>query len=385
MFGIIIGVASVILIAAIGEGVKQQVGAQIHQYGPNIITVRTSQLSVGSGSSINNISSLSGLSISGPLSGGDISTISKVKNISSYAPLTLVSGQVSGDNGVAKDSFVVGTNPSLPGLLNESLSYGNFLAPEDAGTNEAVIGQDVATRLFNESVPLGRVFTFRNQTFIVKGIFNEFNTAPLSQQADFNNAVFIPYDVAEGLTNNTAPTYEVLARANKPSNTSSAASSIKAALNQSHGGDSGFSVLTGNQNLAVNNSILDLLTKLIAGVAGLSLLVAGVGIMNVMLVSVSDRLREIGIRKAVGATNRQILAQFMVESTFISTMGGILGILLAFFVDLCIRVSSNFRPDVSWQIVVLASGVSILVGIVFGSVPAVKAAKKDPIDALRAE
>jgi putative ABC transport system permease protein len=347
MLGIIIGVTSVITIIAIGEGIKQQIGGQIHSYGANLITVRTSQLTAGSGS--NNIDSITGLGINGTLNQNDVNTVSHVDGISSYAPLTLVSGSVYGDYGAYNDGFIIGTTQDLPSLLNQSLSYGGFLNNSDTGNDVAVVGEHAADAMFNEDVPLGKSFTFRGHTFIVKGIFNQFTTSPFSQQADFNDAIFIPNDVAESLSNNTAPTYEILARA---SNT---------------------------------NSILNLLTELIAGVAAISLLVAGIGIMNVMLVSVSERVREIGIRKAVGATNRQILVQFMVEASLLSLMGGIIGVILSIVIDVFIRLATNLTPTITWQIVVLATGVSLLEGIIFGTVPAIKAARKDPIEALRAE
>ena len=137
--------------------------------------------------------------------------------------------------------------------------------------------------------------------------------------------------------------------------------------------------------MATTDDVLNLLTKLIAGTAAISLLVGGIGIMNVMLVSVAERMHEIGIRKAVGATNRQILNQFLIESSLLSLIGGILGILLAGAVVLFIRLATNLTPVISWQIVLLATVVSFLVGIVFGTAPALKAARKAPIEALRSE
>jgi putative ABC transport system permease protein len=383
MLGIIIGVTSVITIIAIGEGIKQQIGGQIHSYGANLITVRTSQLTAGSGS--NNIDSITGLGINGTLNQNDVNTVSHVDGISSYAPLTLVSGSVYGDYGAYNDGFIIGTTQDLPSLLNQSLSYGGFLNNSDTGNDVAVVGEHAADAMFNEDVPLGKSFTFRGHTFIVKGIFNQFTTSPFSQQADFNDAIFIPNDVAESLSNNTAPTYEILARASNTAQTKLAAENVKAALTTAHGGQGGFSVLSGNQDISNSNSILNLLTELIAGVAAISLLVAGIGIMNVMLVSVSERVREIGIRKAVGATNRQILVQFMVEASLLSLMGGIIGVILSIVIDVFIRLATNLTPTITWQIVVLATGVSLLEGIIFGTVPAIKAARKDPIEALRAE
>jgi putative ABC transport system permease protein len=385
MLGVIIGVASVITVVAIGTGVKQQISGQVHQFSKDLITVRPEQIQTGSGAANSGLSLISGLDTSQPLTIQDINTLNRVRGIAASAPLTITSGTVSGYHGVYHNGFVIGTTSDLASLINQSMAYGTFLSDQNVGQNVAVLGQSASNALFNEDVPLGRSFTFHGQQFIVEGIFNQFTTTPLSQQVNFNNAIFIPNDVAETLSNNTAPTYEILARPSNTKQTDAVAANIRQALTKSRDGQGGFSVLTGNQNLTASDSILGLLTKLIAGVAAISLLVSGIGIMNVMLVSVSERKHEIGIRKAVGATNRQILSQFMIESGVLSLWGGIIGIGMAFLIDIILRVFTNLEPSISWQIVVLATGVSLLVGIVFGTVPAFKAARKDPIEALRSE
>jgi putative ABC transport system permease protein len=135
--------------------------------------------------------------------------------------------------------------------------------------------------------------------------------------------------------------------------------------------------------LKVTNEVVALLTKLIGGIAAVSLLVGGIGIMNVMLVSVSERTREIGIRKAVGATTRQIRTQFLIEAVVLSVWGATIGLLIAGFINVALRVATHFEPIITWQVVAIAAGVSIVVGIVFGAAPAFKAARKDPIEALR--
>lgn len=383
MLGVIIGVASVITVVSIGEGIKGQIGGQLHHFGKNLITVRPAQVSTPSDSK--NLSFIAGSNLSVPLASRDITTIQYAKGVQASAPLTIVSGQVKGETGIYGDGFVVGTSPDLPSLINQSLAYGGFWTSDDGDTNVAVIGQHAAQQMFNVDVPLGHTFTFRGQDFIVRGIFNQFTSTPLSQDINFNNAIFIPNGIAESMTNNTAPTYAILARASSPNQTGQVASNINQALARTHGGQAGFQVLSGNQNLASSDSILDLLTKLIAGIAAISLLVGGIGIMNVMLVSVSERMHEIGIRKAVGATNRQIMSQFMVESTLLSVAGGAIGIVIAFIVDYALRAATSLTPSISWQIVVIAAGISLLVGVIFGTVPAVKAARKDPILALRSE
>jgi putative ABC transport system permease protein len=382
MLGVIIGVTSVITIVAIGEGVKQQVEGQIHHFGDNLISVRPAQLGTTTG---NGLGGISGLNVSAPLTSHDITVVKRTKGVAANAPLTIAPGTVHYDGGVYKSGLVIGTTADLPSLLNHSLAYGTFFSDEDAGTNVAVLGHEAAEQMFDIDVPLGRSFNFHGQNFIVRGILNQFTTTPLSQQADFNKAIFIPVDVAQSLTKNTAPTYAILARATQSKQTDQVAGKIRQSLISAHGGQGGFEVLSGNQNLVASDSILNLLTRLIAGIAAISLLVGGIGIMNVMLVSVAERMHEIGIRKAIGATNRQIMSQFMIESTVLSLAGGIIGVILSLLIDVGLRLSTDLKPVINWQIVVLATVVSLLVGIIFGTVPAVKAARKDPIDALRAQ
>lgn len=380
MLGVIIGVASVITIVGIGEGVKHQISGQIHHMGKNLIIIRPGVASSNSAGGL-----LSGLNVTGTLSSQDLAVITKVEGVTSLAPLASVSGDVTSETGHFKNANLIGTTQDLPGLINQSLAYGAFLSVDDAGLNVAVLGQKSAESLFNVAVPLGRSFNFRGQKFIVRGIFNHFDSAPLSQQADFNNGIFIPYDIAQSLTKNTAPTYEILAKTNNTSEVNRVSAAITSALVSLRGGGQDFTVSAQNQDLSSNDGVLDLMTRMIASIAAISLLVGGIGIMNVMLVSVSERIHEIGIRKAIGATNRQILNQFMIEATLLSLIGGMLGVLVAYIIDLVLRIFTNLQPYISWQLIAVAMGVSLAVGVVFGTIPAFQAARKDPIKALRAE
>lgn len=383
--GVIIGVASVIVVVSIGEGIKQQIGGQLHSLGNDLITIRPAQFQPGSDARVGSIGQFSGFSVSTPLTMKDVVTVAHTPGVAASTPLTYVGGTVKSDVNSRNAGFVIGTSSALPSLINQSMAYGSFFDDVDAGQNVAILGPNISEQLFDEDVPLGRSFSFHGQTFIVRGIFNQFNFTPLSQQANFNNAIFIPYDVAQGLSNNTAPTYEILARASSVPQSDQVAGRIKASLDGVHGGSSNFSIQSGSQNATDSNTILDLLTKLVAGVAAISLLVGGIGIMNVMMVAIGERTREIGIRKAVGATNRQILGQFLMESMILGLIGGTIGAALAILTDLTLRLVSNLRPVISWQIILLATGISLAVGMLFGTYPAVKAARKDPIQALRSE
>ncbi len=385
MLGVVIGVASVITIVSIGEGVKQQIGGQIQHRGKDLITVSPGQLRPGSGTS-SNADVLSGVGISAPISRKDVATIKQAKGVASSAPLTILTGASKSSSATYDDGFVIGTTPDLPGLINQSVAYGSFINEEDLGTNVVILGVNAADELFpDENVPLGRSITYHGQEFIVRGIFNSFNTSPLNEHANFNNAIFIPDDVANTLTKNGAPIYEVLAKPEDSSQTKAVAQNVSKALDSAHGGQSNLTIKEGNQTIAESDSILGLLTRLIAGVAAISLIVAGIGIMNVMLVSVAERTHEIGIRKAVGATNRQILEQFMIESTVLCFFGGIIGVGVAYAVQISLKLATNLQPIIMWQVVAASLVLSLIVGVLFGTIPALKAARRDPIDALRSE
>lgn len=385
MLGIIIGVASVIVIVAIGEGVKQQIGGQIQHRGKDLITVGSGQLRPG-GSNGESSDLLSGAAINAPLSRKDIAVVKKAPGVTASAPLIILTGSSKSNVATYGDGFVIGTSPDLPSLINQSVAYGSFFSEEDMGANVAILGVNAADKLFtDENVPLGRSFTYHGQEFIVRGIFNSFSVSPLNEDTNFNNAIFIPDDVANSLTKSGAPIYQILAKPEDPAQTNQVARNISKALDASHGGQSNLVVKEGNQTIGESDSILSLLTRLIAGVAAISLIVAGIGIMNVMLVSVAERTHEIGIRKAIGATNRQILEQFMIESTVLCLIGGVLGVGIAYAVQISLKLATNLQPVITWQIVAVSLFVSLVVGVVFGTVPALKAARRDPIEALRSE
>lgn len=379
VLGVVIGVASVILVVSIGEGVKVQVGGQLNRMGKDLVTVRPSALDTGG-----QLSLLPGGSISGSLTEKDVNTVAATKGVSLSAPLAGLGGVIKGDAG-SYQALVVGTSGDLPRVINQSVAYGSFFSPDDGDMNSVVLGQKAAERLYSVAVPLGQTLTFKGRQFIVRGIFNEFPPSAATGSANYNQAVFIPYGVAQELTNNTAPTYSILVKPSSGTSPKDTAAALRTNLLKNHGGQEDFTVLTQAQNIAANSGIIDLLTKLISGVAAISLLVGGIGIMNVMLVSVTERMHEIGIRKAIGATDRQIMSQFLIESTLLSLTGGVLGIVLSAAVAGLLRTYTDIQPIISWQVVAIATGVSVAVGIIFGTVPALKAARKDPINALRAE
>jgi putative ABC transport system permease protein len=387
MLGIIIGIVAVVTVVGIGEGVKQQVAQQITHFGKDLITVRPGRIANrGAAKTIENTDLLFGLNSISGLTEQDLHTVQKTSHVTLAAPLGVVPGSLQIDNGpIIDNGLVLATNADLPGVLNQAVRYGSFFDKSNEQDNIAVIGRQTAQDLFQESVPLGRQFTFRGQTFIVRGVMSDFDTTPLSPTASFNNAIFIPYQTANRVTNSNTQMYTVLAKPDDPKRTNATLATINQNLLKAHGGQRDFTVLNQAQNVANSSDVLNLLTTMISGVAAISLLVGGVGIMNIMLVSVTERMHEIGVRKAIGATNRQILAQFVMEATVLSVAGGVIGMLLALFIDLLLHAYTNLKPVISWQAMAIATLVSIAIGIIFGAAPAIKAARKDPIEALRHE
>lgn len=387
MLGVIVGVVSVVSVVSIGEGVKQQISHQIDTVGKDLIIVRPGDVGSKNDAGTASISKLfGGLSVNGSLNAKDVAIIQKDTHVHAAVPLSVVGGSVTGTDSSAKGVTVLGAGPKLPEVLHANIAYGTYFANGEADVDSmAVLGTTAAAHMFDENVPLGRGLTIRGQNFITTGIFDALPSAPLESDVDFNNVVFISFATAQQLTHNNSPIYEILVRPKSPHDTSATIQSIDKALLAAHGGQRDFSVQTQQENLQSTSSVLNLLTALIGGVAAISLIVGGIGIMNIMLVSVTERMHEIGIRKAVGATNRQILQQFILESTLLSLAGGIVGIVICLLLELVLRLTTSLQPVVTWQISILALLVSVLVGAVFGSAPALKAARKDPIAALRNE
>jgi len=381
MLGIIIGVSSVITVVSIGQGIKHQVVGQIGHVGKDLITIRPGN---NASSAIGDLKFFTGPSTSGSLSPKDLQAITKTSGVAKAVPLAVIGGTVQAERGVYGSGAVVATDDQFASVLNQGMAYGSFFTGDD-DSGGAVLGAQAATAMFKEVVPLGQTFTFRGQQFIVRGVLNDFANAPLADDVNFNNAIFIPTASGLQLTNDTATTYEILAKPSDSQHADVAARHVQSSLLKLHGDSHDFTVLKQSDSLAATNRVLTLLTQLVTGAAAISLLVGGVGIMNIMLVSVTERMHEIGIRKAVGATNRQILSEFMSEAIVLSFVGVLIGVLIALVVDVVLRITTSFAPIVQWQVVVLAAIVSICTGVIFGSAPALKAARKDPIAALRGE
>jgi putative ABC transport system permease protein len=383
--GIVIGVVSVVTTVSLGEGIKKGVVNQINDTGADLITIRPGNtVKRDASGNVTNINLLGNIN-TGTLGEGDLNALREMHSLTTVVPFSYVSSAAITDEQEFDDGVVIGTSHALPEVLNQKVEYGDFFTPEESSRSTAVIGKRVAEQLFHENVPIGRVFSIRGERFVVSGVLEEFDTAPLVSNADYNLAIFIPYEVGKKLNNDQTNIYQILVKPKKVQQTGEAVAAITDTLKNAHQGQTDFTVLKQEDNLAIANDMLNLLTSFVSGIAAISLIVGGIGILNIMLVSVTERTHEIGIRKAVGATNRQILGQFLTEAVILSLAGGLLGVVLSLFTNYLLRVLTELTPVLTWPIMVVAVGVSIVVGVIFGITPALKAARKHPIDALRHE
>lgn len=386
VIGIIIGVASVIMTVSLGIGLREQIIRTNHTSDNQTITVRPGRLANrderGGIMNINYFASMG----TDSLTEQDYKTLKSLKEIQTVVPLATISGLPTNYDGNTYDqSVIVATSADFPKLINQKVVYGSFFKDENSAHNSVVIGRRIAESLFGENVPLGKLITIRGQDFVVGGIFDEFDTNPLSAVTDLNKAIFMSFNTAKSVSNSNPFIYQFIVLPSGSVSQAQASSSIHQALLSNHGGQEDFTVLSTEELEQVAHQTVSIATTFVTAIAAISLLVGGIGIMNIMFVSVTERTKEIGVRKSLGATNQQIYNQFLIEALIVSVFGGILGLVVALIGNFSIRLMTKFQPVLSWQIILLALGMSALVGVVFGTAPAIKASRKDPIESLHYE
>ncbi|MGI0490299.1 ABC transporter permease [Alkalinema pantanalense CENA528] len=379
MLGMIIGNASVIAMIGIGQGAQKLASEQFESLGPNVLFV-----SPGSGSARQRTSLLPR-----NLVWDDAKAIAaQVPSVAEVAPqrqsqLTLTYG------GLNRSSLVVGTTPAFLTVRDFDVAQGRFLTEDDLNRSQrvAVLGSEVASNFFGQETPIGKRIRLRNVSFEVVGVMQAKGSFLGSNQDD---AVYIPLTTsATSLTGRTSPygldlTF-ISISAKDEASIPAAEFQITNLLRLRHKiiNEDDFTVQTQKDILRIVGTITGGLTAMLAAIAGVSLLVGGIGIMNIMLVSVTERTQEIGLRKAIGAAQSDILVQFMIEAVLLSAAGGLLGTLVGVSGIYLVSAFTPLKASVSMAAIGLAVGVSGTIGLVFGVIPARQAARLDPIVALR--
>jgi len=390
VLGIMIGISAVILTVGLGEGAQQQVGSEISALGSNLLTVTPGSTTSSSGVR-------GGFGTASTLTTGDAAALdSKIvaPDINAVAPATsstasLVAGTTNWT------TSVVGSDPSWLTVRGRSMTEGRFIDSHDLATRAEVVvlGATTAQELFSFRDPVGQTVDIAGQPMSVIGVLNTIGSSSSSSTvANPDDQAVVPLTTASALLTGGSSrnsVSQILIQADSSSTLSAAYQETDAELLSLHrittptGAD--FTITSEAQVLSTATSVDKTLTVLLGGVAGISLLVGGIGVMNIMLVSVTERIREIGLRKALGATPRVIRRQFLVEASVLGAVGGLLGALLGV---VGAEVLPHFISDPITVSPVAAAGavaVAIVIGIVFGVYPASRAAKLPPIDALRSE
>lgn len=371
MLGIIIGVSSVVVMTAIGTGAQQGITSRLQQMGTNVLFVTP-----GGGSDIRTVFRGGG---SGTLKNSDFQALESLDGVRGISP------ELSGNKqGVYKNNNtrirLIGVQPDYFTLKDKELIAGSFLTEDHElkRNKNIVIDETIWEDLLGSINPIGEDIRMENSIFRVVGIVK-----------GENGEGFIPFSTAQLRVFGQKNVSQISVFANEADEMDSVKANIEKILLAEHkitNADSAdFSVINQTELLDTINDITAIFTILLGGIAAISLLVGGIGVMNIMLVSVMERTREIGIRKAIGAHRNEILLQFLIESVILSLLGGTVGILLSFGVKRIIASSTQLQPVVTTGSLLMAFGFSAGVGIFFGILPAYKASRLKPIDALRFE
>jgi putative ABC transport system permease protein len=370
MLGVVIGVTSVVLLVAIGSGARDEVTSGIESLGSNILFVAPGDFSIGSAPS------LSRLTLE------DVRRIGDAVGDPDRVAATVASGELARVGPRRARVNLNGTNETLPLVFDREVARGSFFTGADVAVRRrvAVLGADPAQALFPDRDPLGKFVTIGGVRFRVIGVLSRVGT---TLGVDRNQETFIPVTAAQRLLG-VNRVDGIAVKAVDPGDIPEEQRIVRDVVERAHP-EQDFQVLTQGDILGVVGRVLSILTIVLASIAGISLLVGGVGVMNIMLVSVSERTREIGLRKAVGARTRDVLRQFLLEAVALTVSGGVIGIVLGIAVAVVVGRLSPVPAAITGWSVALAFGVSVAVGVFFGVWPARKAARMQPIAALRYE
>ena len=379
--GISIGVAAIILILSLMGSITSLVSTQVSKVGSNLIVVRPSSTRSTVDSIVTELTS-STQYLKSNLTLKDVNTISKIEGVESVSPLAVSVNSLKGETEtVVASATIIGTNPDFLKIQNLSLKNGTFIR-EDSETPTAVIGTKLANLLFGTAEPIGKTITLLGQRFIIIGTLAEVDDPINFNNVDLDSSLFVCASDLNQI-DNSLQIQQINVRTETTDTLSETATKINEALVASKSGDNNFVVLSGDEITHPAGSLLSIISGILAVVAGISLIVGGIGIMNIMLVSVAERTHEIGVRKAIGASTGNILLQFLIEALILSLIGGFMGLILGYILSFLLCLITPFSPFISWQILAITLGVSVLTGIIFGLYPALKAAHKNPIYSLK--
>lgn len=384
LLGVVIGVTAVTTLVALGEGLKSDVSELIQGFGTNVLIIIGGKFD-GGDDGLSTMPTNPGNLISGDiLTTEDVQTIQDLPAVEQVAPISFIPGSIKYKE-MEITPIIIGTYPnfvlSTPVL---SIEHGRIFAANDE-EGVVVIGELTSDILFGENTnPVGATILFNNIEYEVIGKMGKAKLSDL-MGSDFDNMVLFPFDEATKFNKGQEKILRIMVKAADDADVEVVSSQITERLIENHDGEEDFSVLSQEELLGLFNDFVDLATTMVSAIAAISLIVGGIGIMNIMLVTVTERTKEIGLRKAVGATKFAILTQFLMESVVITFIGGLIGLGISIGISFYVARNTPLTPVVSGQVILMATLISMTIGVIFGLWPAMRAANKDPIEALRHE
>jgi len=390
ILGIVIGILSIVLVVALGQGASDLILQEIEGIGANAVIVRPGRQPEGPTDVAETI-------LSDSITDRDIQAIRRKENVPNAVavdPAVLVPGAVAHRDNIFRATTFGWTANAMQEIFNITPAEGSYFTEDDVRSRArvALLGNRVKEELFGDSDAIGEFVKIRDHNLQVVGVF-----PPQGQIAFFNvdEVVLVPYTTGQRTLLGINYYHEVFVRADDDDNVSLVVSDIEATLREMHNitdpDKDDFFVTTQQEALETIGTITQVLTIFLVAIASIALVVGGIGIMNIMLVSVTERTHEIGLRKAVGATNSDIMKQFLFEAVILTVAGGFIGTLLAFLLSALAGFIIREQYNLNWPghvplgAIILGVSVAVIIGITFGLFPARQAAKKDPIDALRYE
>jgi len=378
MLGIIIGIATLVIILAITQGANKKIMARINNFGPNAIMVHSG------GSKMRGPSTASEAN----LTQKDLRDISTIENVRIVTPFQVKLDMSIKYQNLSTNATVMGVMPNWADAWKRGASKGDFISDDDEGLlrKVCVIGETIKKQFFKQSNPIGSELLIGKVKFKIQGVLQKRGTSP--NGSDFDNLIIIPFSTASRRLMNQ-PKYIAMMRiiVDNPSYLEIVSKQTSKILRRNHHlasqEEDDFKLTSSTQIVKTIKGVSNTLHIFMLLIAGISLIVGGIVIMNIMLVSVSERKKEIGLRKAVGARSKDILLQFVTESIAIAISGGIFGFLIGILGVKIMELLSKTPAVISWESLVLAFGFSFIVGIIFSIHPARKAAQLDPIEALQ--
>lgn len=379
ILGITIGVASITSILVISAGVRQMINAPLQSFDGRLLVVKPEVKSPSVSMLTKPLAEQS--YATSPLMSSDVALIRAVPGVDAVAPVMIVDGLLKYNDSVAEGGIIVATTPDFVKLAGVSLVSGQFL-DDDLQSSSVVVGQQLAIELFGTDQAVGQLLTVHGSPLTVVGVAQSDDRSVNYNGVDLNQAVMVNFDKGLAFHGGQAQIQQIDVLANSAVAVPGLVPTISDKLYKSHQVDD-FTVLTGSQIADNSNQFFSGMSAILTAIAAISLVVGGVGVMNIMLVGVAERIREVGVRKAIGASSGMIAMQFLTESALLSLLGGVLGVALGYAAAFGLSIFLGFSLVLSWQSIVIGVGVAVGVGVLFGLYPALRASRKNVIEALR--